>query len=264
MNTTAGHEPRISATVNQNASPVGNLPAIPLQWKVVTSAVNTEDSTMSTLYGNDVAAGYARTNSQHNYPNGSMLSLVTWTQREDDRWFGAAIPDQVKSVEFVSVGVAPDDILYDLPIRRYRLVKPQQSGFVGMAVVAGRFENLLYLRGCLQVRRYGLICQFGPNELNAQKCDTQDRHNPSDCSKSKSSARFHNYSFNSSTMKCVHSACQIGYVPTRAKYLNTKPFTLSSVDHGFSRRVSGLAHVEEFGHCRSCGTYHHRLATPRQ
>ena len=104
----ASHEPRISATVNRNASLVGDLPANPLQWRIVTSAVNTEDSTMSTLYGNDVAVGYARSISQHNYPSGSMLSLVTWTQRDDDRWFGAAIPDQVKSVEFVSVGVAPD------------------------------------------------------------------------------------------------------------------------------------------------------------
>jgi hypothetical protein len=104
----ANHEPRISATVNRKAFLVGDLPANPLQWKVVTSSVNTEDSTMSTLYGNDVAVGYARTSSQHNYPNGSMLSLVTWTQREDDRWFGATIPDQVRSVEFISVGVAPD------------------------------------------------------------------------------------------------------------------------------------------------------------
>ena len=104
----ASHEPRISATVNRNASLVGDLPANPLQWKVVTSAVNTEDSTMSTLYGNDVAVGYARSISQHNYPNGSILSLVTWTQRDDDRWFGAEIPDQVKSVEFVFVGVAAD------------------------------------------------------------------------------------------------------------------------------------------------------------
>jgi hypothetical protein len=104
----ASHEPRISATVNRNSSLVGDLTANPLQWKVVTSAVNTEDSTMSTLYGNEVAVGYARTNSQHNYPSGSILSLVTWTQRDDDRWFGAEIPDQVKSVEFVSVGVAPD------------------------------------------------------------------------------------------------------------------------------------------------------------
>jgi hypothetical protein len=104
----ASHEPKISATVNPNASLLGDLPANPLRWKVVTSEVDTEDSTMSTLYGNDVAVGYARTNSQHNYPNGSVLSLVTWTQRDDDRWFGAMIPDQVKSVEFVFVGVAAD------------------------------------------------------------------------------------------------------------------------------------------------------------
>jgi len=101
-------EPKISATINPNASLVGDLPANPLKWTVVTSAINTEDSTMSTLYGNNVAAGYARTNSQHNYPNGSVLSLVTWTQRDDDRWFGAKIPDQVKSVEFVFVGAAAD------------------------------------------------------------------------------------------------------------------------------------------------------------
>ncbi len=28
---------------------------------------------------------------------------LTWTQREDDRWFGAKIPDQVKSMEFAAV-----------------------------------------------------------------------------------------------------------------------------------------------------------------
>ena len=61
---------------------------------------------MFTLYGNDIAVRYSRTNSQHNYPNGSVLSLVTWTQQEDSRWFGAKIPDQVKSVEFVFVGAA--------------------------------------------------------------------------------------------------------------------------------------------------------------
>jgi len=101
-------EPKISATINQSASLVGQLPANPLQWKVITSAVNHADSTMSTLYGNDVAVSYARANSQHNYPAGSVLSLVTWIQREDDRWFGARIPDRVKSVEFVFVEAAAD------------------------------------------------------------------------------------------------------------------------------------------------------------
>jgi hypothetical protein len=103
-----GDEPRITATINESASLIGELPANPLQWKVVTSEINKEKSTMSTLYGNDVAVRYARANSQQDYPNGSVLSLVTWTQREDGRWFGAKIPDRVKSVEFVFVEAAGD------------------------------------------------------------------------------------------------------------------------------------------------------------
>lgn len=63
---------------------------------------------MSTLYGNDVAVNYARSHAQHDYPIGSVLSLVTWKERDDTRWFGAKIPDQPKSVEFVFVVAAPD------------------------------------------------------------------------------------------------------------------------------------------------------------
>jgi hypothetical protein len=102
----SGDEARISATMNELATLVGELPANPLQWKVITSAVSPGDSTMSTLYGNDLAARYARTNLKHDYPSGAALSQVTWSQREDSRWFGAKIPDQVKSVEFVFVGAA--------------------------------------------------------------------------------------------------------------------------------------------------------------
>jgi len=104
----AGDEAGISATMNELATLVGELPANPLQGKVITSAVSPGDSTMSTLYGNDLAARCARTNLKHDYPSGAVLSLVTWSQREDSRWFGGKIPDQVKSVEFVFVGVAGD------------------------------------------------------------------------------------------------------------------------------------------------------------
>jgi hypothetical protein len=85
-----------------------HVPANPLQWKAVTSEINKTDATMSALYGNDLAVGYARTHSQHDYPAGAVLSLVTWTQQEDPRWFGARIPREVKSVEFVMVGATPD------------------------------------------------------------------------------------------------------------------------------------------------------------
>lgn len=104
----SGNEPRVSAIFNHSASLVGTLPANPLQWKVITSMIDRADSTMATLYGNDTAVGYVRTHSQHDYPAGSQLSLVTWTQQEDPRWFGASIPEVVKSVEFVTVGSAQD------------------------------------------------------------------------------------------------------------------------------------------------------------
>lgn len=104
----AGDAPRITATINQGAAITGDLPANPLRWKVITSMIDKRDATMSTLYGNDLAVLHARSNSQHDYPDGAALSLVTWSQREDDRWYGAKIPNRVRSVEFVFVSVAPD------------------------------------------------------------------------------------------------------------------------------------------------------------
>lgn len=99
---------KVSATMNANASPSAGLPANPLQWRVITSAINKHDSTMWTLYGNDTAVDFTRTHACQDYPAGSQLSLVAWTQRDDPRYFGARIPDRVKSVEFVSVSAAPD------------------------------------------------------------------------------------------------------------------------------------------------------------
>jgi hypothetical protein len=100
----AREESTATATFNQSATLAGELPTNPLAWRVISSVTDPGHGTMSTLYGNDLAVDYARTHSQHDYPAGSVLSLVTWTQREDPRWFGAEIPGEVKSVEFVTVG----------------------------------------------------------------------------------------------------------------------------------------------------------------
>jgi hypothetical protein len=95
--------PRVATRLNLDASLTGDLPSNPFQNKVITSWINKQDATMSTLYGNDVAVQYARSNSAMQYPAGSVLSVVTWTQQEDPRWFGGDIPKNVKSVEFVTV-----------------------------------------------------------------------------------------------------------------------------------------------------------------
>ena len=72
-----------------------------LRWSVITVGANPGESTMSTLFGNDIAVEYSRKESAGNYPPGSVLSFVTWQRQEDGRWFGARMPARVKSVEFV-------------------------------------------------------------------------------------------------------------------------------------------------------------------
>ena len=99
----------VTASINERAALSGNLPWNPLRWKVITASVDKRAQTMSTLYGNDTAVQYARSNSQQNYPAGSVLSLVTWAEQEDTRWFGGNIPGQPTSVEFVTVATGPDN-----------------------------------------------------------------------------------------------------------------------------------------------------------
>jgi hypothetical protein len=96
--------PRVATRLNEDAALRGALPSNPLQGKVITSWIDKRGSTMSTLFGNDVAVQYARTNGAMTYPAGSVLSVVTWGQQEDPRWFGGKIPQTPKSVEFVTVG----------------------------------------------------------------------------------------------------------------------------------------------------------------
>lgn len=101
------------ATVNESASlsaaSASALPANPLRWSIITSSIDPKNSTMSTLYGNDIAVQHARANSKHDYPPGSHIALVTWTRRDDPRYFGARIPDQIKSIEFVFVTELPGE-----------------------------------------------------------------------------------------------------------------------------------------------------------
>jgi Cytochrome P460 len=93
--------------VNHKASLRGGLPFNPLQWRVISSSVDTRDSTVSVLYGNDIAVRHARTDARRPYPAGSVISLVTWAQEEDPHWFGAKTPGEVKSVEFVTAEESP-------------------------------------------------------------------------------------------------------------------------------------------------------------
>ncbi len=95
--------PPVITRLNDNAALIGSLPTNPLHWQIITSAIDHRDATMYTVFGNDDAVVYARSHNDQNYPPGSMLSLVTWSQTQDPRWFGGMTPDKTRSVEFVEV-----------------------------------------------------------------------------------------------------------------------------------------------------------------
>ena len=120
------------ASTNQQAALRGALPHNPLAWKIITSSVNHHNSTMSTLYGNDTAVAYARSAAGSGYPAGSVLALVTWSERDDPHWFGAKIPSNPQSVEFVSIpaqsGQQPSYEIYrGSPLERVATITPDQT-----------------------------------------------------------------------------------------------------------------------------------------
>lgn len=89
-------------TLNPRAAALpASLPYQPLAWTAITMYVDPKAHTMATLYGNDVARNAIK--KAPAYPEGSVLALVTWTQRDDPHWFGARIPDSPQSVEFVRI-----------------------------------------------------------------------------------------------------------------------------------------------------------------
>lgn len=100
--------PRVATTPNSAAELKGELPVNPLKWQVITSEFNPREHTMATLFGNDAAVTFARTHSEGAYPAGAEIALVTWTQQEDARWFGARIPAAPKSVELVTTAAGTE------------------------------------------------------------------------------------------------------------------------------------------------------------
>lgn len=95
------------AANNRAAALPANLPYQPLRWTPITMFVDQKAHTMSTLYGNEVAARSMQARSASPaapaYEQGAVLALVTWAQRDDPHWFGGRIPDTPIALEFVTM-----------------------------------------------------------------------------------------------------------------------------------------------------------------
>jgi hypothetical protein len=108
LGTGCSRHPATSELFNDAAAIPNGAPVQPLAWRVITSSIDPVHQTMSTLFGNDIAIDSARTPAHAAYPAGSVLALVTWSEKEDEHWFGARIPKQFQSMEIVRVTQGAD------------------------------------------------------------------------------------------------------------------------------------------------------------
>ena len=128
---------RVNTRSNRDAEVPAKLPYNPLQWEVIASTLNHNDHTLATVLGNDRAIACTRKNATHAYAAGSVLSVITWSQEEDPRWFGGNIPGKVRSVEFLEVRSGQDHgtYLYTMyrgsPLRK--LVSTEEKSPTGRA-----------------------------------------------------------------------------------------------------------------------------------
>jgi hypothetical protein len=98
-----------STLVNDAASLPSSFNFGKMGFKVITSTINKKLGTMSTLYGNEPALKAAGTDSAI---AGEVFALVTWKQQADDHWFGAKIPANLLSVEYVKTDETGSSISY--------------------------------------------------------------------------------------------------------------------------------------------------------
>jgi hypothetical protein len=98
-----------SALVNDAASLPSSFNFGKMRFKVIASSINKKLGTMSTLYGNEPALRAAGRDSA---TAGEVFALVTWKQQADDHWFGAKIPADLLSVEYVKTGETGNSIGY--------------------------------------------------------------------------------------------------------------------------------------------------------
>ena len=97
------------ALVNDAASLPSSFNFGKMGFKVITSSINKKLGTMSTLYGNEAALKAAGKDSAI---AGEVFALVTWKQKADDHWFGAKIPADLLSVEYVKTGETGSSVSY--------------------------------------------------------------------------------------------------------------------------------------------------------
>jgi len=77
------------------------LPTDYKDWKVISISHRTDNKTMRTILGNDVAIKAARAGNTNPWPNGTILGKMVWKQKAEDNWPTAIAPNKFVHAEFM-------------------------------------------------------------------------------------------------------------------------------------------------------------------
>lgn len=85
-------------------APAPNGIAIPegyQDWRLIAVSERTDNTTLRAILGNDIAIEAARAGNTNPWPEGAILAKVVMTQRVDENWPAAIVPDAYRAVEFM-------------------------------------------------------------------------------------------------------------------------------------------------------------------
>lgn len=96
---------------NQSASLPEKFNFEAMKLTTITTFINTQNHTTSTLYGNENACAAILNPDSINNNNHKTLVCITWKQQDDPNWFGAKIPGQLASIETLTTDTHFKDTL---------------------------------------------------------------------------------------------------------------------------------------------------------
>lgn len=90
------------ADTHIRAAPNGiKLPAAYKDWRVISQSHRTDNNTLRTILGNDIAVKAARSGNTNPWPKGSILAKLVWKQAAKKTWPAAIAPDKFVHAEFM-------------------------------------------------------------------------------------------------------------------------------------------------------------------
>lgn len=104
-----GNKVKDSGLVNGQASLPTSFNFESLGLKAIASFINKKSGKMSTMYANEMGAQYVISDLKNHVP-GEVIVLITWEQKNDDRWFGAKVPGELMMLEVVKTAILNNKI----------------------------------------------------------------------------------------------------------------------------------------------------------